>query len=568
MIEQRVAAVLSSALQAAAPELGLEEPLPEIELERPRQKGFGDVTTNVALGLAKRAHRPPREVAETILAHLPESDLIVGAEVAGPGFINLRVDQAWLHDVLRDVVARGEAYGSAERNAKQELEPTQIEYVSANPTGPLHVGHARNAVVGDALGRIVEAAGASVEREYYFNDAGRQMELFAASVDARFLQLNGREAELPEEGYVGDYITDLAREISTSDGPRLLALPDDERLAAIRTLATERMFAIIRRTLERLRARIDSYFSERTLHDRGEIDVAVARLRERGLAYDADGAVFFRATEFGDDKDRVLIRSNGEPTYFAADAAYLVDKFERGFSHLIYVWGADHHGDVKRVKGAAQALGYDPDAVEIVLYQFVALARGGERVKMSKRAGDIVTLDELLDEVGPDAVRFTLLSHSSDSAITFDIEAVKRRSMDNPVFYVQYGHARIASILRTAAERGVALRPIEDADLSLLRQEAELDLLREIAEMDEQVRSSAALRSPSRLAHYSERLATAFHRFYTDCRVVSDDDALTQARLWLSVATKQTIANVLGLLGVSAPEEMHREEPSAEPSDG
>jgi arginyl-tRNA synthetase len=455
-----------------------------------------------------------------------------------------------------------------EQELERNNERTQIEYVSANPTGPLHVGHARNAVIGDALGRILEAAGATVEREYYFNDAGRQMELFAASVDARFLELNGREAALPEEGYAGEYITDVAREISESDGPRLLGLPDDERLAEIRALATERMFAMIRHTLERLRARIDSYFSERTLHDRGEIDLAVARLRERDVAYDADGAVFFRATEFGDDKDRVLIRSNGEPTYFAADAAYLVDKFERGFAHLLYVWGADHHGDVKRVKGAAQALGYDPDAVEIVLYQFVALSRGGERTKMSKRAGDIVTLDELLDEVGPDAVRFTLLSHSSDSAINFDIEAVKRKSMDNPVFYVQYGHARIASILRTAAERGVELRPIEEADLSLLREEAELDLLREIAEMDGQVRAAATLRAPSRLARYSERLAAAFHRFYTECRVVSDNEALTQARLWLSVAAKQTIANVLGLLGVSAPEEMRRDDADPVSSDG
>jgi arginyl-tRNA synthetase len=557
VIEQRAAALLRAALEAAAPELGLEEPLPEIELERPRQKGFGDLSTSVALGLAKRAGRSPREVAEGIVAHLPESDLIVGAEVAGPGFINLRVNDAWLKDVLRDVVARGEAYGSAERNGER----TQIEYVSANPTGPLHVGHARNAVIGDALGRILEASGTPVEREYYFNDAGRQMDLFASSVDARFLELNGREATFPEEGYPGEYITDLAREISRSDGPRLLALPDEERLAEIRALATERMFAVIRRTLERLRARIDSYFSERTLHERGEIEAAVERLRKRDLAYDADGAVFFRATAFGDDKDRVLIRSNGEPTYFAADCAYLVDKFERGFAHLIYVWGADHHGDVKRVKGAALALGYDPDAVEIVLYQFVALSRGGERTKMSKRAGDIVTLDELLDEVGPDAVRFTLLSHSSDSAINFDIEAVKRKSMDNPVFYVQYGHARIASILRTAAERGVVLRPIEEADLSLLREEPELDLLREIAGMDEQVRAAAALRAPSRLAHYSEGLAAAFHRFYAECRVVSDDEALTQSRLWLSVAVKQTIANALGLLGVSAPEEMRRAEP-------
>ncbi|MDP9296310.1 MAG: arginine--tRNA ligase [Actinomycetota bacterium] len=560
MVEQQLSGLIRGALEAAAPELGLEPPLPEVELDRPKKKSFGDFSTNVALGLARRIGRKPRGVAETIVAHLPASDLIVRAEVAGPGFINFRVAETWLYDVLRDVVARGSAYGFAPPGTER----AQIEYVSANPTGPLHVGHGRNAVIGDALARVLEAAGMLVEREYYFNDAGRQMELFAASVEARFLQIHGRDVQLPEEGYAGEYITELAKEIGAADGERLLSLPEAERRAELHTAATERMFANIRHTLDRLRVRIDTYFSERTLHERGAIRDAVERLRARDLAYEADGAVFFRSTAFGDDKDRVLIRTNGGPTYFAADCAYLVDKFDRGFAHLIYVWGADHHGDVKRVKGAAEALGYDPDAVEIVLYQFVALSRGGERTKMSKRAGDIVTLDELLDEVGPDAVRFTLLAHSSDSAINFDIEAVKRQSMDNPVYYVQYGHARIASILRTAAERGIELKKIGVVDLGLLNGEEELDLLREIAEMDDQVHAAAAMRAPSRLAHYSERLAAQFHRFYTERRVVTDDAELTQARLWLCVAAKQTIANVLGLLGVSAPEAMHRtEEPEA-----
>ncbi|MDP9242748.1 MAG: arginine--tRNA ligase [Actinomycetota bacterium] len=565
MIEQQLSALIRGALEAAAPELGLEPPLPAVELDRPRQKAFGDFSTNVALGLARRIGRKPRDVAEIIVAHLPASDLIVRAEVAGPGFINLYVARTWLHDVLRDVVARGPAYGFSPPGTER----AQIEYVSANPTGPLHVGHGRNAVIGDALARVLDAAGMLVEREYYFNDAGRQMELFTASVEARLLQLHGRDAQLPEEGYAGEYITELAEEIDAVGGERLLSLPEDERRAELRAAATERMFAMIRATLERLRVRIDTYFSERSLHERGAIRDAVERLRASDLAYEADGAVFFRSTAFGDDKDRVLIRSNGEPTYFAADCAYLVDKFDRGLSHLIYVWGADHHGDVKRIKGAAQALGYDPDAVEIVLYQFVALSRGGERTKMSKRAGDIVTLDELLDEVGPDAVRFTLLAHSSDSAINFDIEAVKRQSMDNPVFYVQYGHARIASILRTAADRGIELRKIGTVDLGLLGEEEELDLLREIAEMDDQVQAAAALRAPSRLAHYAERLAAQFHRFYAERRVVTDDAELTQARLWLCVAAKQTIANVLGLLGVSAPEAMHRtEESESEAADG
>jgi arginyl-tRNA synthetase len=563
VIEQELSTLIRGALEAAAPELGLEPPLPEVELDRPRQKAFGDFSTNVALGLARGIGRKPRDVAEAIVAHLPASELIVRAEVAGPGFINVHVAETWLYDVLRDVVARGSAYGFSSPGTER----AQIEYVSANPTGPLHVGHGRNAVIGDTLARVLEAAGMLVQREYYFNDTGRQMELFTASVEARFLQLHGRDAELPEEGYAGEYIMELAKDIDAADGERLLFLPEDERRAELHTAATERMFAIIRATLDRLRVRIDTYFSERTLHERGAIRDAVERLRARDLAYEADGAVFFRSTAFGDDKDRVLIRSNGEPTYFAADCAYLVDKFDRGFSHLIYVWGADHHGDVKRVKGAAQALGYDPDAVEIVLYQFVALSLRGERTKMSRRAGDIFTLDELLDEVGPDAVRFTLLAHSSDSAINFDIEAVKRQSMDNPVYYVQYGHARIESILRNAADRGIELREIGDVDLRLLSSEEELDLLREIAEMDDQVQAAAAMRAPSRLAHYSERLAAQFHRFYTELRVITDDDDLTQARLWLCVAAKQTIANVLGLLGVSAPKAMHRTEES-EAGDG
>jgi arginyl-tRNA synthetase len=563
VIEQELSTLIRGALEAAAPELGLEPPLPEVELDRPRQKAFGDFSTNVALGLARGIGRKPRDVAEAIVAHLPASELIVRAEVAGPGFINVHVAETWLYDVLRDVVARGSAYGFSSPGTER----AQIEYVSANPTGPLHVGHGRNAVIGDTLARVLEAAGMLVQREYYFNDTGRQMELFTASVEARFLQLHGRDAELPEEGYAGEYIMELAKDIDAADGERLLFLPEDERRAELHTAATERMFAIIRATLDRLRVRIDTYFSERTLHERGAIRDAVERLRARDLAYEADGAVFFRSAAFGDDKDRVLIRSNGEPTYFAADCAYLVDKFDRGFSHLIYVWGADHHGDVKRVKGAAQALGYDPDAVEIVLYQFVALSLRGERTKMSRRAGDIFTLDELLDEVGPDAVRFTLLAHSSDSAINFDIEAVKRQSMDNPVYYVQYGHARIESILRNAADRGIELREIGDVDLRLLSSEEELDLLREIAEMDDQVQAAAAMRAPSRLAHYSERLAAQFHRFYTELRVITDDDDLTQARLWLCVAAKQTIANVLGLLGVSAPKAMHRTEES-EAGDG
>lgn len=350
----------------------------------------------------------------------------------------------------------------------------------------------------------------------------------------------------------------MARDIAAAFGDSLVDLPEEERHVRLLHEGAERVLAMIGETLARFGVVFDVYFSERTLHESGEIAEAVELLRRAGHAYEAEGAVFFRSTRFRDDKDRVLIRSNGAPTYFAADCAYLVDKFRRGFDHLIYVWGADHHGDVVRVKGAAQALGYDPDVVEMILYQWVSLYRGGEAVGMSKRAGTFVTLDELLDEVGTDATRFTLLSRSNDSPLDFDIEVAKRQSMDNPVYYVQYAHARLASILRYAAERGVALRPVEEADLSLLSAEAELELLRAIAETPDEVRQAAGLRAPHRLTRHAQDLAARVHRFYTDCRAVTEDGALTQARMWLCTAAKQAVANVLALLGVSAPESMER----------
>jgi arginyl-tRNA synthetase len=553
VIEERLAGLVRAAVAAA--DLGIEPgDVPEPEILTPKQREHGDFATNIALVLAKQVGKAPRDVAAAILDALPADDVLEKAEIAGPGFLNLFVRDDWLYAVLRKVVARGPAYGRSEPNGKR----VQVEFVSANPTGPLHIGHARNMVLGDAVANLFAAAGWTVEREYYFNDAGRQMELFGASVDARYLQALGRPAEVPEDGYHGAYLGDIAADIVTEYGDALADLPEAERRAVCLREGSRRVLEQIEATLTRFGVRVDVFFSERTLHETGEIDEAVARLRETDLAYDAEGAVWFRSTRFGDDKDRVLIRSNGAPTYFAADCAYLIDKFGRGFDHLVYVWGADHHGDIARVKGAADGLGFDPARVEIVLYQFVSLLRGGEAVKMSKRAGEIVTLDELADEVGTDATRFTLLSQSNDSAINFDVEVVKRQSMDNPVYYVQYGHARIASILRTAAERGVALRPIEEANLGLLAAESELELLRALAEVPAQMAFAADLRAPSRLTHASQDLAARFHRFYAECRVVSEDGDLTQARLWLCAGTKQVIANLLGLLGVSAPESMER----------
>jgi arginyl-tRNA synthetase len=554
VIEQRLATLLRDAVVAAGLQLD-PEGIPEPEILSPRQKEHGDFATNIALVLAARTGRPPRDVASAILGVLPVGgDVIERAEIAGPGFLNLFVRDDWLHEALREAVAAGPRYGHAAEHGRR----VQVEFVSANPTGPLTLGHARNAVIGDALARLFSFAGWTVEREYYFNDAGGQMDRFGASVEARYLQAVGGEAEVPEDGYHGTYIAELAADILATEGPGLADLEPHERFVRLREEGARRVLEWIRRTLERFGVSFDTFFHERLLAERGEILAAIERLRERGHVYDAEGAVWFRATAFGDDKDRVLIRSNGAHTYFAADCAYILDKFGRGFDRLVYVLGADHHGNVARLKGAAEALGYDPEAMEFVIYQFVSFQRGGEPVPMSKRAGTFITLDELIDEVGADAARFTLLTYSNDSAMSFDIETVKRQSMDNPVYYVQYGHARIASILRKAERENVGMKPIEEADLSLLDQEAELDLLRAIAELPAQIAAAAEIRAPHRPVHSAQDLAARVHRFYTECRVVSDDEALTQSRLWLSTGAKQALAILLALLGVSAPASMER----------
>jgi arginyl-tRNA synthetase len=554
MIEDRLIALITQALADAASELGLAGDLPSVELFKPRRKDHGDFSTNIALVVAARVERPAREVAEIVLRHLPPADVVATVEVAGPGFINIHLTRGWLSDVLREVERAGDAYGRTEPNGRR----AQVEFVSANPTGPLHIGHARNAALGDALARVLEAAGWFVEREYYFNDTGGQMDRFGASVEARYLQLVGRDAEVPQDGYHGDYVTDLAREIIETEGQGLADLPADERVTRLQQLGADRVLEQIAGTLDRFGVRFDSYMHERVLEGKGEVAAVIERLRETGDAYEKDGAIWFRSTAFGDDKDRPIVRSNGKHTYFGADCAYLVDKFDRGFDHIVYVWGADHHGDVARVRGAARALGYEVERVEILIYQWVSFLRGGEPVPMSKRAGTFVSLDELIDEVGTDAARFHLLMFSADVTMRFDIETVKAQTLENPVYYVQYGHARIASILRKAAERGLDLRPIAETDLSRLQHDAELDLLRAVADMPSQVATAAEIRAPHRLTHAAQDLAARFHRFYTDCPVLTDDAELTQARLWLCRGTKQTIANLLGLLGVSAPESMER----------
>jgi arginyl-tRNA synthetase len=527
--------------------------IPEPALERPRLAEHGDWATNVAMVLAKAAKAPPRKVAEAMVAHLELPDWVAGVEVAGPGFVNVRLDQRWFAGLVRQVVAAGESFGTIDLGHGERV---NVEFISANPTGPLHVGNARLAPMGDALANVLTATGHKVEREYYINDAGGQYDQLGASVEAAYLGLLGRPAEPPADGYKGAYVADLAAELRADKGEALADLDPAERRAAVTDWAFRRMLDGIRETLGRLGIEFDVWFFEHTLHDTGAIAEAIQDLRERGVVEERDGAVWLRTTSFGDDKDRPLIRSNGAPTYFGADAAYYRDKRRRGFDRLIFLWGADHHGYVPRMRAIVRAFGDPDDTAEFHISQLVRLVRGGQPAKMSKRAGDFATVDDLLDEVGKDAFRYTMLRFSVDAPIEFDVEAVTRQSLDNPVYYVQYAHARIASVIRQGAETGFTPVPVEEADLGLLTHPMEAALLRRLAAFEEQVLTAAVQRAPHRLPRYAEDLAAAFHRFYGECRVLSDDPALSSARWWLVNATKQVLANTLTLIGVSAPERM------------
>jgi arginyl-tRNA synthetase len=532
---------LAESLKAALDALGV-DPLPSVvNLERPARREHGDWSSNVALATAKQARRNPRELAQQIVGWL-EDPLHTPAhvrsiEIAGPGFVNFRLHDTWLHDVLRTVVDEGtDNYGRSDIGTGTNV---NVEFVSANPTGPLHAGGGRWAAYGDALCNVMAWCGHDVHREYYLNDRGTQMGLFAASLAAR-----KAGTALPEDGYRGDYLVEWAAEMPDGADPF--------------EWGYERVKRDLRETLERMNVRFDTWFSERSLVESGEVEATLDDLRQHDAAYDADGAVWLRTEQFGDQKDRVLVKSDGEPTYLLPDVAYHRSKLARGFDLLIDVWGAEHHGYVARLKAAIQALGHDPDELEIILGQLVNLLRSGEPVRMSKRTGDIVELAEVLDEVGPDAARLTFLLQSIDTRQTFDIDVVKSRSMDNPVYYVQYAHARIASIERVAAERNVERRPIEDVDLSLLTHERELDVLRSLHELPEVVLDACLTRGPHKVTTWVRDLAGRFHGFYHDCYVMGEGVSadLTQARLWLVEAARTGLAIGLGLLGVSAPESM------------
>nr|WP_240940701.1 arginine--tRNA ligase [Planosporangium flavigriseum] len=519
-----------------------------IGVERPRNPEHGDYASTVALQVAKKVGANPRELATAIAGRLETVDGVKAVEVAGPGFLNVRLDPAAAGRLARVVVEAGREYG---RSAALAGESINLEFVSANPTGPLHIGGVRWAAVGDALGRLLRAVGAQVGTEYYFNDAGSQIDRFANSLLAA-----AKGEPTPEDGYGGGYITDIANAV-LAKRPDALSAPDPKEIFRVEGIAL--MFDEIKESLAQFGVHFDRYFNEKDLHDQGKLDAALARLREQGHVYDAEGATWLRTTDFGDDKDRVLRKSNGEWTYFAADCAYYLDKRERGFERVVIMLGADHHGYIGRMKAMSACFGDDPKRnLEILIGQLVNLLREGQPLRMSKRAGTVVTIEDLVEAIGVDAARYALARFSVDSPIDLDLDLWTRRSNDNPVFYVQYAHARIASLLRNAAELGVTRG--DDFDPGLLSHEKENDLLKALGEFPEIVASAAELREPHRVARYLEELATAYHRFYDACRVLpqGDEEAtdLTRARLWLVEAARTVFANGLDLLGVSAPERM------------
>lgn len=569
-IRESLESVLYQALKAAveAGELPLNE-IPQPSLERPREEGHGDWACTIAMRLAKAAHMNPRAIAQAIVDHLPENNLVESFEIAGPGFINLTLTNASFQAVVSEARQQGSDFGKSELSEPCKV---NLEYVSANPTGPMHVGHGRWAALGDAIARVMRHAGYSVDEEFYINDQGNQMNVFGNSVVVRYQQLLGQDVEMPEACYGGAYIKDIAQAIIDADGDKWLDANEDERLVAFRERGYAMMLDSVKDTLSTFGNNFDTWFSERSLFvadENGETKQqrAFDVMNEKGLLFKAEGATFFRSTDYGDDKDRVLVKANGDLTYFMSDVAYHYDKMQRGYDHLIDIWGADHHGYIQRCKAMMTAWGY-PDALEVVLGQLVNLLRDGEPVRMSKRTGEMVTFQELIDEVGVDATRYLMLSKSADQAIDFDIEVAKKQDSSNPVYYVQYAHARICSILRKAGEaRGmnvesagieeiVAELGLDDIDLSPLAHESELALMRKMADFSDLVAGAARDRAPFRLTHYAQELAGLFHSFYGNCHVLGEEESVEKARLALVDSTRIVLALSLDLLGVSAPERM------------
>ncbi len=520
----------------------------EVLVERPKNPEHGDYATNVAMRLAKGAGKPPREVAGSLAARLEQVEGIERVDVAGPGFLNLTLAADSLGELARQIVEAGAAYGRSDQLAGQQID---LEFVSANPTGPVHLGHSRWAALGDSLHRLLEAAGADVTAEHYVNDFGSQMTRFGSSL---YAAAQGRE--IPDDGYHGEYVAEVAERIVAAD-PGVLQVPTEAALAVFVQRGEELMLEGLKQSLARFHVSFDVWFSERSLHESGAVDAAIATLREQGHVYEADGAVWLRTTDFGDDKDRVLVRSNGETTYFAPDAAYYLDKRRRGFDRCVYMLGADHHGYVPRLKAIAACAGDDPDILEVLIGQLVKLVRNGVEVRMSKRAGNLVTLDDLIDLVGVDAARYSLARWSADTPLTLDVEEITKSSNENPVYYVQYAHARTCNAARNAESVGIDLSVFAAEELT---SPFEAALLTALGEFPRVVATAAELRAPHRVARYLENLAANYHRWYDNCRIVpKGDDPITdvnRTRAWLNAATRTVLANGLDLLGVGAPERM------------
>ncbi len=572
-IREKLEGIIDAAIAAAREDGSLVlEQAPEAALERPRDEANGDWASTVAMRSAKLARKNPREVAQVIVDHLPENDMIAEISIAGPGFINIRLSSATLQNVIRDIREAKEGYGKGEVSEGNKV---NLEYISANPTGPMHVGHGRWATLGSSMANVMRHAGYDVYEEFYINDQGSQMDVFGNSVAVRYMQLLGHDVEMPEKCYGGAYVADIAQGIIDREGNKYEEMDERERVIAFREIAYKEMLENQQNLLKKFGTTFDRWFSERSLYVKDENGVdavhrALAAMQEKGHVFERDGATWFRSTTFGDDKDRVLIKENGEYTYFFSDVAYHYDKVCRGFDHLINIWGADHHGYIKRCEAMMEAWG-KPGQLEVVLGQLVNLLRGGEPVRMSKRTGEMVTFEELIDEVGVDATRYMMLSRSSDQMIDFDIEVAKQQDASNPVYYVQYAHARICSILRkaaaeadaAAAEAGqitmdelAAKLVAADADLSSLTHESELALLRKMDDFASLIALAARDRAPFRLTHYAQDLAALFHQFYTNCHVLVEDEQLQTARLALVDATRIVLALTLKLLGVFAPAKM------------
>lgn len=530
------------------------EEIPDFVLEVPRERGHGDFATNIAMLLTRQARMAPRQIAEAIVKQLDKSDLpIVNIEVAGPGFINFYLSAEWLYDVLPEIEDQGAKYGYSSVGNGLKV---QVEFVSANPTGLLHMGNARGAALGDSMASLLAAAGFDVQREFYINDAGNQIENFGKSLEARYFQLLGRDVAFPEDGYHGQDIIDTVQGIIDREGNKYLSLDSRLRRELLVKEALNEKLDGIRKSLADFGVKYDVWFSEQTLHDSGAVEQVLNELREKGYIYEHEGALWFKATEFGDEKDEVVVRSNGTPTYFAADIAYHKNKFDRGFQWVINIWGADHHGHVNRLKGAIQALGYDPDKLQVVIMQLVRLFRGGEIVRMSKRSGEFVTLDDLVEEVGKDAARYFFVMRSPDSHLDFDMDLAKSKSNDNPVYYIQYAHARICSIFRQVQESGISVPSARNINPAVLKQAAELELLRKLADFPTEVAEAAVNLEPHRMARYLHELAGIFHSFYNSNRVIIEDKDIRDARLVLVKSVQQVLKTGLALLGLTAPERM------------